>query len=216
MRDQKMAMILLCVLLFASLLMAQTDLPKAKLPVLTTSAGQSADATTLNVILEQADVMYDYCDVPTVAMLKSGVGLGGETSGEGFHVEIMTDLEKFPEKTAYRSMIFAIGASLKGMGASGLTVDDELKRLKSIIQYCKENKIFIIALHVGGESKRGASGSNNEKMIDAVAPFADYIIVAEDGNKDGRFTRIAKDKGVPISQVKYALGIVELMEAVYH
>ena len=216
MRDQKKAMVICGVLLFASLLMAQTDLPKAELPVLTTSAGQSAAATTLNVILEQADVMYDYCDVPTVDMLKSGVGLGGRMSSEGFHVEILTDLEKFPEKTAYQSMIFAIGASLKGMGASGLTVGDELKRLKSIIQYCKENKIFIIALHVGGESKRGASGSNNEKMIDAVAPFADYIIVVEDSNKDGRFTKIAKEKNIPLSEVKYALGIVELMESVFN
>ena len=214
--NQKKAMVILCVVLFSSLLMAQTDLPKVKLPVLTTSAGQSADATTLNVILEQADVMYDYCDVPIVDMLKSGVGLGGRMSSEGFHVEILTDLEKFPEKTAYQSMIFAIGDSLKGMGASGLTVGDELKRLKSIIQYCKENKIFIIALHVGGESKRGASGSNNEKMIDAVAPFADYIIVVEDSNKDGRFTKIAKEKNIPLSEVKYALGIVELMESVFN
>jgi hypothetical protein len=217
MRYLKKTIIIFCVLfLFGSLLMAQTDVPKAKLPVLTTSAGQSADVNTLNVILEQAAVNYDYCDVPTVALLKSGVGLSGEASGEGFHVEILTDLEQFPEGTAYQSLIFAIGASLKGMGASGLTVNDELKRVKAIIEYCKENKIFIIAVHAGGESKRGAPGSNNEKMIDAVAPFADYLIVVEDSNKDGRFTKIAKDKGVPLSEVKYALGIVELMDAVYH
>jgi len=193
----------------------ETDIPKAKLPVLTTSAGQSADVNTLNVIMEQAGVQYDYCDVPTVEMIKSGVGLGGIKSSEGFHVEITTDLEQFKEGTPYQTIVFAIGASLKGMGASGLTVESEIKRLEALIAYCKKNKIFIIAVHAGGESKRGAPGSDNEKMIDTIAPFADYIIAVKDSNKDGRFTKITKDKGIPFIEVKYALGIVELMQQIF-
>jgi len=213
-----MLSILICGLLLTlfSAGYAQDEIPKAQLPVLTTSAGQSADINTLNVILEQAGVKYDYCDVPTVEMMKSGVGLGGVKSSEGFHVEITTDLENFKKGTPYKSIVFAIGASLKGMGASGLTIEDELKRLKGLIEYCEENDIFIIAVHAGGESKRGARGSNNEKMIDAIAPFADYIIAVQDSNKDGRFTNIAKEKGIPLSEVKYALGIVALMEKVYN
>jgi len=213
-----MLSILICGLLLTLFLAgnAQDEVPKAQLPVLTTSAGQSADINTLNVILEQAGVKYDYCDVPTVEMMKSGVGLGGVKSSEGFHVEITTDLENFKKGTPYKSIVFAIGASLKGMGASGLTIEDELKRLKGLIEYCEENDIFIIAVHAGGESKRGARGSNNEKMIDAIAPFADYIIAVQDSNKDGRFTNIAKEKGIPFSEVKYALGIVALMGKVYN
>jgi hypothetical protein len=183
--------------------------------VLTTSAGQSADVNTLNVIMEQAEVRYDYCDVPTAAMVKSGVGLAGKKSKEGFHVEINTDLTQFKTGTPYQTVIFAIGASLKGMGASGLTVDAEQKRITEIINYCKQNKIFIIAVHAGGESKRGAPGSDNEKMIDAVAPFADYIVAVKDSNKDGRFTKIAKEKGIPFTQVDYALGIVDLMRKAF-
>lgn len=190
---------------------AQTQAFKGELPVITTSAGQSADVNTLNVIMEQAELGYDYCDVPTVDMLKDGVGLGGRESGEGFHVESTTDTETYKAGTPYKTIIFAIGASLKGMGASGLTIDDELKRLESLIKYCKENKIKIIAVHAGGESKRGATGSDNEKMIDAVAPHADFIISVEDSNKDGRFTKIAEEKKIPFKQVKYALGIVNLM-----
>ena len=170
------------------------DTPKGSLPVLNTSAGQSADVETLNVICEEAGVTYDYCDVPTMDLIKSGVGLADKESGPGFHVEINTDLATFPKGTPYKTIIFAIGASLKGMGASGLTVDAEVKRLKEIIDYCKQEKIFIIAMHAAGTSGRGAPGSDNEKMIDAVAPFADYIIVAADSNKDGRFDSIAKDK----------------------
>lgn len=196
--------------------LTETDIPKASLPVLTTSAGQSPDVTTINIVAEEAGIKYDYCDVPTVKLLKAGVGLAGEESKEtGFHVEIHTDLEKFPEGTPYKTVIFAIGASLKGMGASGLTVDKEVKRLKEIIDYCKEKKIFIIGVHVGGQSKRGAPGSDNEKMIDAVAPFTDYLIVTGDSNKDGRFDKIAKEKEIPLTQIKYALDLVDILKQVF-
>jgi len=193
----------------------EENIPKAQLPVLTTSAGQSADVTTLNIIMEQAKMKFDYCDVPTVEMIEEGVGLGGSKSKEGFHVEVKTDLEKFKMGTPYKTVVFAIGASLKGMGASGLTVDSEVKRLKKIIDHCKKNKIFIIAVHAGGESKRGAPGSDNEKMIDAVAHFADYIIVVKDSNKDGRFTKISQEKNIPFAEVKYALNIVQIMKMVF-
>lgn len=194
---------------------AQTAVPKAKLPVLTTSAGQSNDVTTVNIVLEEADLGYDYCDVPDVDMMKAGVGLADKESGPGFHAEVYTDLAKFPKGTPYKTVIFAIGASLKGMGASGLTVETEEARLKRIIDYSKQNKIFIIAVHVGGTALRGAPGSDNERMIDAVAPSADYIIVTKDSNKDGRFTKIAKSKNVLLTEIDYALDLVGIMKQVF-
>ncbi|MDH5745070.1 MAG: DUF6305 family protein, partial [Candidatus Aminicenantes bacterium] len=118
---------LFCCLYFLSSAsgLAETEIPKANLPVLTTSAGQSADVETLNVICEEADIKYDYCDVPTVELIEAGVGLADKESGPGFHVEVYTDLATYPKGSAYKTIIFAIGASLKGMGASGLTVDAE-------------------------------------------------------------------------------------------
>jgi hypothetical protein len=192
------------------------DIPKAQYPVLTTSAGQSTDVETLNIIAEEAGIKYDYCDVPTVEMLNDGVGLGGRESADtGFHVEVHSDLEKYPNGTPYKTNMFAIRASLKGMGASGLTIEDEQKRLKEVIDHCKANNIFIIAVHIGGVSKRGAPGGDNERMIDAIAPFADYIIVAQDSNKDGRFTTIAKENNIPMTEVEYALGVVDIMKKVF-
>ena len=191
------------------------NIPAAQLPVLTTSAGQSPDVTTLNIVLEEAGIGYDYCDVPTAEMVKAGVGLAGKKPGPGFHVEIHTDLEKFPSGTSYKTIIFAIGASLKGMGASGLTVESEVKRLKEIIDYCQKKNIFIIAVHVGGSSKRGAPGSDNERMIDTVAPSANYLIVTKDSNKDGRFTKIAEEKGIPLTEVEYALNLVDIFKQIF-
>lgn len=203
----------LCVLLSAS--GSQQPVPKAKLPILTTSAGQSNDVTTVNIVLEEAGIGFDYCDVPDVDMMKAGVGLADKESGPGFHVEVYTDMDKFPKGTPYGTVIFAIGASLKGMGASGLTIETEEARLKRILDYCQQNKIFILAVHVGGTALRGAPGSDNERMIDAVAPFADYIIVTKESNTDSRFTRIAESEKIPLTEVDYALDLVPLMKQIF-
>ncbi|MFP4082475.1 MAG: DUF6305 family protein [Candidatus Aminicenantes bacterium] len=194
---------------------ADADIPKAELPVLSTSAGQSPDVTTVNIVLEEAGIGYDYCDVPDKELVDAGVGLAGKESSAGFHVEVHTDLEEFPHGTAYKTVIFAIGASLKGMGASGLTVESEVKRLQEIIDYCKQKGIFIIGVHVGGTSKRGARGSDNERMIDAVAPRADYLVVTKDGNQDGRFTKIAEQKDIPLTEIEYALELVDIFKQVF-
>jgi len=195
-------------------LIAGQALPKAGLPVLTTSAGQSTDVTTLNIVLDEAGIGYDYCDVPTVEMVSDGVGLGGRESGPGFHVESTTDVAKYAAGTPFKTVIFAIGASLKGMGASGLTLDSEEARLKKLIDHCKQKKIFVMAVHIGGESKRGPAGSDNERMIDAVAPYADYIVVTKDSNKDGRFTKIAGPKKIPLTEIEYALNLVDIIKQV--
>ena len=188
--------------------------PKAGLPVLTTSAGQSADVTALNSVMEEAGIKYDYCDVPTPEMLAAGVGLGGKESGPGFHVEIYSDLAKYPAGTPYKAVIFAIGASMKGMGASGLTLESEAARLKKLIEFCRQKKFFMMAVHIGGKSKRGAPGTDNERMIDAVAPLVDYLVVTKDSNKDGRFTKIAKSAGIPLTEIEYALGLVDIVKKV--
>jgi len=206
---------LLLALFVSNLAAEEATITVAEFPVLTTSAGQSADINTLNIVADEAGLKYDYCDVPTIEMIDAGVGLAGAKSAPGIYVEILTDLEKYPVKTPYKTIIFAIGASLKGMGASGLTLDSEEARLKKIIDYCKKNKIFIIATHLGGLSARGAPGGDNERMIDAVAPFADYIIVTKDGNKDGRFTTITEKNKINLTEIEYALDLVDILKQVF-
>ncbi len=190
--------------------------PKAPFPILTTSAGQSTDVETLNIVMEEAGLGFDYCDVPTPDLIAAGVGLAGkESAATGFHAEVHSDLAKYPKGTPFKTVIFAIGASLKGMGASGLTLEAEEARLKKILDYCQKNKIFTIAVHLGGEARRGAAGSDNERMIDAVAPFVSYIIVTKDSNKDGRFTTIARAKSIPLTEVEFALGVVDTLKQVF-
>lgn len=202
-------------LVVASGAAGQAAVFKAKPPVLTTSAGQSPDVTTLNIVMDEAGLQYDYCDVPTAEMAAEGVGLGGRESGPGFHVESTTDKAKYPAGTPYGTLIVAIGASLKGMGASGLTLEGEEARLKKLLESCRQKKIAVIAVHIGGESKRGPAGSDNERMIDAVAPYADFLVAAKDGNKDGRFTKLAQARKIPYVEVDYALGLVDVLKKVF-
>jgi hypothetical protein len=191
------------------------DTFKASLPVFTTSAGQSNDINTLNIVMEEAGILYDYCDVPTVELFQAGVGLAGKESGAGFHVESTTDTAKFPKGTAFKTILIAIGSSLKGMGASGLTIDTEEARVKALIDHCRKNKILVVGVHVGGEATRGPAGSDNERMIDTVAPAADVLIVTNDSNKDGRFTKIAEKTNAPLILIDYALGLVDIMKTAF-
>jgi Domain of unknown function (DUF6305) len=185
------------------------------LPVLTTSAGQSADINTLNILLEEAGILYDYCDVSSLELVQAGVGLGGAESASGFHVEYYTDLETYPAGSPFSTVMFAIGASLKGMGASGLTLNAEVSRVTSILDHCAANEITIVALHLGGVSARGAEGSDNESMIDAVAPFADVLIVTVDGNQDGRFSAIAEETGATLFEVENALAAIPVIQSLF-
>ena len=84
--------VIFCAFVFGLSLTALSaqEVPKTQYPVITTSAGQSTDVETLNIIADEASVGYDYCDVPTVEIISDGVGLGGRESADtGFHVEIL-------------------------------------------------------------------------------------------------------------------------------
>jgi len=211
----------LLVLALAGLLAAvpaladEETLPVLSYPVITTTAGQSADIITLNILVEEAGVKYDYCDVPTPEMMATGVGLGAAVSAPGFHVESYTDTELYPIGTPFKTLVVVIGASLKGMGASGLTIESEISRTVDVLEYCKENEIFVVAVHIGGLVARGAEDGDNEVIIDAVAPYADYIIVTAEGNEDGRFTEIAEEREIPLTQIDYALGLIDVLKQAF-
>jgi hypothetical protein len=52
-------------------------------------------------------------------------------------------------------------------------------------------------------------------MIDAVAPYADCLIITKDGNQDGRFTTIAQSKDIPLTEVEFALDLVDIFKQMF-
>ena len=181
---------------FSSLL-AQDKPIKAEEPVLVTSCGQSPGPMKLKVFMNRLklDHVYD---------LQAGVD----------------DLiAKKKEGKPYKSLIIVTGASLKGMGAAGISIDDEITRTNALIAEAKKQGITIIGSHIEGMARRsqGASeGDNSDEMsIDAVCPESDLMIIKKEGDEDGRFTAISKSKKIPMLVFEKNMDLGKLLEELF-
>jgi hypothetical protein len=192
----------LCVGLGKSVPAIQPDIPKAELPVMITSCGQSPGATMLKVIfmrmkLDQQPEPYEINTMATADELRSAKEAG----------------------TPYKSLIIVMGASLKGMGAAGISMDDELSRIGTLIKEAHTQGIKIIGAHIEGQKRRaqGAAVGDNtdEQSIDAVAPNSEILIVRKDGNEDDRFTIIANTKNIPLILVEKNLDLLEELQKIF-
>ncbi len=148
--------------------------PTAQTPILVTSCGQSPGPARVKVFLQRLQIAYDLKDTASVK-----------------------DLAAKP----YKSLIIVTGASLKGMGAAGVSITDEIARVNALMAEAKKRGITIIGAHVEGMDRRAkgaAAGDNSdEQSIDAVCPKAQFLIVRKDGDEDGRFTAFQK-KNIPV------------------
>jgi hypothetical protein len=146
---------------------------KAELPVLVTSSGQALDGFTVKTLLTRAKVANDY-KVQAVA----------------------ADLAD------KKTLIVAIGASVKGFGAAGITADSEVARTKELLAEAKRKNIKTIGVHIGGAERREGL---SKQFVELVTPAVDYLVVWEDGNADGYFNRVAEEKKIPLTIVKQPL-----------
>ncbi len=183
--------------------LARDDVPHAELPVLITSCGQSPGATMLKVIFSRLDL---------------------EKEPEPYDIKPLAAKEDLQaaEKSGrpFKSLIIVMGASLKGMGAAGISMDEELKRIDDLIKSAREKDITIIGAHIEGMKRRaqGASPGDNtdELSIDAVAPQSDILLVNESGNEDLRFTTISNNHNIPILTVEKNLDLIPAMKKLFN
>jgi hypothetical protein len=164
----------LALLASVTMVQAQTRVA-APVPVLLTSCGQSPGPVKLQVFLKRLGIEHEYKTDATTKDLAA--------------------------KT-FRSLIIVTGTSLKGMGAAGVSISDELKRTEALIAEAKRQGMMVIGAHVEGmerRAKNAAPGDNSdEQSIDAVCPVSRLMIVRKDGDEDGRFTAISKAKKIPL------------------
>ena len=104
-----------------------------------------------------------------------------------------------------RTIIITTGTSMKGMGAAGTDVDKEIARCTDLIAAAKEAGIVVVGAHVEGMARR--TDSSDEASIEAVMRDADVLLVIEESDSDGFFTRYAEKHGKPLIKVKDALAI---------
>ena len=169
---------------------AAAQAPKFEAPVLVTSCGQSIAPIMLKVFLQKLQVEFEVNALATADDL----------------------LAKKQAGKPYKTLIITMGASLKGMGAAGIAIDDELERTAALIAAARKEGIKIIGAHIEGLKRRAqgaaAGDTTDEQSIDAVAPLADLLLLNKEGNSDGRFSVIAKAKGIPLVEVEKNVDLI--------
>jgi hypothetical protein len=178
-------------------LTAQAQEAKAELPVLVTSCGQSIGPTTIKVVLQRLKMTYDIDPLATPETLQAKAKAG----------------------TPYKTLIITMGASLKGMGAAGIEIEDELARAAALIAEARKSGVKIIGAHIEGMKRRSqgaaAGDTTDEQSIDAVAPNSDILLVLKEGNSDGRFTVISQSKKIPLVEFEKTMDLIPALEKLF-
>ena len=112
----------------------------------------------------------------------------------------------------YKILVVVVGGSSKGLGAAGIDKEQELIRAQELIKEAKVRSVKILVMHVGGEARRGAL---SDAFLNEVVPYADHLIIVENGNKDGYFTQISKEKEISLEIVSKILATGELMKVYF-
>ena len=177
--------------------MAQKQTIKLEQPVLLTSCGQSPGPLKIKVFLAKLKIDYVY-DLQ---------------ASEG-------DLAaKKKEGKPFKSLIIVTGASLKGMGASKVSIEDELDRAKKLIAEARKQGIKVVGAHVEGMERRAqgaAPGDNSDELsIDAVCPQSDLLLVRKDGDEDKRFTAISTGKKIPQVTFEKNMELSDVLKNLY-
>lgn len=138
-------------------------------PIMVTSFGQSTDASMLDTVMKRVGVPYTY-----------------NTSASA------DDIANF------KTIVIAVGASTKGLGAAGISEADETARAEKIMKTIADKNLEVICVHIGGSSRRGAL---SDKLTDMVMEQASYIVLKEDANFDGKFTTYAEKNNKPLTLI---------------
>ncbi len=112
----------------------------------------------------------------------------------------------------HKTLIIILGGSGKGLGSAGVDLREEMKRAEALIAEATRLKMKLIGVHAGGEDRRGDVST---KLIDLVAPKMQYIIVREDGNKDGLFNKLAAQHKIPLTVVKQTPDMGDIFKALF-
>lgn len=193
-----MAAAALLVLAGQAPLEAQDAPVSAELPVLLTSCGQSPGPIRIQFFLNRLDIEHEFLDMATSEDLQARQAAGAMV----------------------KTLIIVTGASLKGMGAAGVSMREELIRTEALIAEAQAQGITIIGAHVEGMARRSqgaAAGDNSdEQSIDAVMPFSDLMIIRQDGDEDRRFSIISENAGIPIMLFEKNMEMGDLLSSVFN
>lgn len=131
-------------------------------PALITTVGQSADGRLADTLFKRAGLKYTH-----------------------------SALAKPEDLAGAKTLVLVIGGSSKGLGAAGINAADEEVRVKALVAEAKKKGVKIMAMHIGGENRRG---DLTDRYIKPSLADAEYAVVVKSGDKDEVFAKAMEGK----------------------
>lgn len=111
------------------------------------------------------------------------------------------------------SVVFIfVGCSVKALGESGLTLQDEMSRANDFIERQKRGEISIIALHTGGADRRG---STSDQFISKIFSNSNMNIYVDKGNYDNMLAEISANNNIPAYQIISSTALTDTIKLLY-
>ena len=154
-------------------------------PVLVTSFGQSTDGSMIEQVMKR---------LKTVSYSYNPTATGADLDG-------------------VKTVVIAVGNSTKGLGAAGISQEQETARAKEFMVAVEKKGVKVILCHIGGATRRG---SLSDAFADMVLPLSSYIVVKEDGNEDSKFTSYASAHSIPITLVYGSKDTVDAFRLIFN
>ncbi len=169
----------------------QPSIPELELPLVVTTCGQSPGALMVWVLCKQIKLPCERADLLKAEDLKA----------------------KDEEGNPYKTLIITTGTSMKGMGAAGVDIDFEVKRIQAIIDEAKKEGMLIVGAHIEGMARR--VDATDEASIETVIPQSDLLLIREDSNEDSYFTKKAEEIAIPMITFKETLDLVDVFKELF-
>lgn len=164
-----------------------------KTPIMITNAGQGPGGKMGRLLVSRAGTLTEdedfyYVDVPYAADV---------------------------DARDYGAIVIVIGSTDKGLGATGITIDEEIKRVDEVMARANEKNIPVIAVMLEKDKRSEVSTNANERCIDAVCPTSSWMVVIKDVNTDGRFDAIKAEKDIPLTLLDSSMDFMQLAQQAF-
>lgn len=184
--------LMLCVLLtlssFACAEISGDPIVPMKCPIMITNAGQGPGGKMGRLLVSRAGTLTEdkdfyYVDVPYAADV---------------------------DARDYGAIVIVIGSTDKGLGATGITIDEEVSRVNEVMARAKEVGTPVIAVMLEKDKRSDAKTNANERCIDAVCPLASWMVVISDVNTDGRYDAFKNEYNIPLTILDNSMDFITL------
>ena len=105
-----------------------------------------------------------------------------------------------------------VGASLKGLGAAGIDTAKEKERVMALLAEAAAKGIPVLFLHLGGDQRRGEL---TDAMVADTLPSAKLAVIVKSADKDGLFSKICKERGIPLIAVEKTADAADVLKAAF-